>query len=247
MEAVVVTANSAQDLRGLISCRPLRNSFTRIVVVDNASTDGSPEMAEEADLYVVRKDPGGYGEAVNLGARHTRGDHFAVLNPDIQFYDDSVVERLMMHFRDSAVGLVAPGLRLLNGEMQDSARSVPSPIDLLLRRLRIDPTRGVVSEPGDPDWVVGACFLVSREAWDRIDGFDERYHMYFEDVDLCRRLRTAGWLVRYDSTVIVEHAHRAASRKSFFGLASRRHLRSATLFYLLHLRSRLRALLSGLR
>lgn len=247
MEAIVVTANSSADLRGLILCGPLRKAFTRVVVVDNTSTDNSVELAKNAGFDVICKRPGGYGEAVNLGAQHVGGDHFAILNPDIRFFDESVIERLMVHFQDPRVGIVAPGLQLLTGEMQDSARRVPTPLDLLIRRLGIDPTRGIVRAPGDVDWVVGACLLVSRYMWTRVGGFDARYRLYFEDVDLCVRVRAADQLVRYDPSVVVEHAHRAASRRTFFGKAFRYHLRSAVLFYFQYLQRKLQTLASHQR
>lgn len=80
-------------------------------------------------------------------------------------------------------------------------------------------------------WVVGAFFLVRRAAWDAIGGLDENYALYFEDVDLCWRLRQAGWRTRLDRDVHVEHKHGAASRKSLLGRAARLHVASAARFY----------------
>src|SRR6202035_914154 len=205
MDAVTVTNNDGQDLERLLRCRPLREAFDRLIVVDNVSTDGSAELAREAGAVLVsRRERGGYGSCVNLGAHEVRGEAFAVLNPDITFSSSDVVARLERHLEDPSVGLVAPALLLPDGRLQDSARQIPTPLDLLLRR-RLDRERGVVRESGDVPWVVGACFVVRRDAWEAIGGFDERYFLYFEDVDLCWRLWRAGYKKRLDAEGQAHH------------------------------------------
>lgn len=230
MDAVTVTTNDADYLRGLLACESLMSSFDRLVVVDNSSEDGSRELAEAAGATVVTKPRGGYGAAINHGVELCRGPYVAVLNPDIRFFDDQVVDRLVTHFDDPAVAIVAPALRLLDGSLQDSARRTPTLANLIVRRLR-DPLAGAIRESGDVDWVVGACFLARRDVWDELGGFDERYVLYFEDVDLCERVRGSGRKVRFDSSVVVEHAFQGASRKSLNAPATRRHVRSAMRFY----------------
>jgi N-acetylglucosaminyl-diphospho-decaprenol L-rhamnosyltransferase len=231
MDAVTVTADSGADLKQMLACEPLLRSFDRLIVVDNMSGDGSPEMARRVGAIVISRDRReGYGSCVNIGARHATGSSFAVLNPDIRFDDDQVVPRLERQLRQPGVGLVAPELVLPSGRVQDSARQVPTPLDLLLRR-GIDPERGAIHVTGEVPWVVGACFIVRRDAWDTVGGFDERYFLYFEDVDLCWRLRQAGWMTRLECAVHVRHQHSAASRNSILGWATRKHLASAALFY----------------
>jgi N-acetylglucosaminyl-diphospho-decaprenol L-rhamnosyltransferase len=236
MDAVLVSHNSALDLEGFLDCAPLRSSFSRVVMVDNASTDGSPEMAERAGLEVIRRSHNdGFGAAANAGIRCTTGSLVALLNPDIRFDRDDVPSRLAQHFLNPRVGLVAPGLLLPDGLMQDSARVVPTPLDLVLRR-RGQRFRGAIrpSEVTGVPWVVGACMILRRSAFDHIGGFDERFLLYFEDMDLCVRLRKRGWKVVLDPDVIVAHRHRAASRKSIFGWSTRQHIRSAMHFYRTH-------------
>src|ERR1700689_1263203 len=121
MEAVVISHNSAADLEGLLECESLRRSFSRVVLVDNASTDGSPEMAERAGVEVVRRaGNSGFASAVNEGVRRTCGSLIAVLNPDIRFDADDVAVRLAEHFAKRRGGLVAPALVLPDGTLQDS-------------------------------------------------------------------------------------------------------------------------------
>jgi GT2 family glycosyltransferase len=235
-EAIIVTHNSARDLRSALACAPLRAAFPRILVVDNASNDDSVAVAEAAGVEVLRRpDNDGLAAAVNAGARRVRGDFFALLNPDIELDDASAVSSLSRHFADPSVGAVAPALRLPDGRLQDSARGVPTPRELALRRLTHSELGAVRSaEPVDVDWVVAAFLLVRRSSFEAVGGFDEAYRLYFEDVDFCVRLWSAGWSVRLDPTVVVRHEHQAASRGSLLGRAFRVHVRSATQFFVRH-------------
>jgi N-acetylglucosaminyl-diphospho-decaprenol L-rhamnosyltransferase len=235
MDAVLVSYNSAPDLEGLLDCAPLRDSFSRLIVVDNASTDGSPEMAERAGVEVIRRSCNdGFGAAANAGIARTNGSLVALLNPDIRFDRDDVPARLAEHFADPRVGLVAPGLRLPDGLTQDSARVVPTPLDLLLRRR--ERFRGAIrpTEATAVPWVVGAFMMLRRTAFESIGGFDEHFLLYFEDMDLCVRLTNREWKVLLDPEIVAAHRHRAASRKSILGWSTRQHIRSAIHFYRTH-------------
>jgi N-acetylglucosaminyl-diphospho-decaprenol L-rhamnosyltransferase len=230
MDAVTVTTNDRAHLEGFLGDALLMDSFDRVIVVDNASDDGSGELARDAGCHVVRTPRSGYGGAINAGARHVRGEFFAVLNPDIRFLAPDTVSRLAHHFMHKQVGLVSPALQLLDGSLQDSARRTPTPLNLIFRRW-IGDERGWVRRGGDVEWTVGAFWLVRRRAWERLRGFDERYFLYFDDVDYCNRLRSAGWTVRFDPTVRAVHAFGAASRKPLTAWATRHHIRSAQRFF----------------
>jgi N-acetylglucosaminyl-diphospho-decaprenol L-rhamnosyltransferase len=233
LDAVTVTANSGADLEKLLACGQLMDSFERLIVIDNQSTDGSPQLARQAGAEVIPVSrPSGYGECVNLGAASTNGPCFAVLNPDITWDEPGVIERLAAHFERPEVAIAAPALLLPDGRLQDSARQIPTPLDLFLRRRSgAQRDRGAVWEQGEVPWVVGACFLVRRTAWDVIGGFDPGYFLYFEDVDLCWRLRQAGWRTYLDTEVTVNHGFQAASRSSVFSWKTRKHIASAARFY----------------
>ena len=220
----------------MISSDTTVSSFRRIVVVDNASHDGSREAAVEAGLDVVALGTNcGLSTAANLGVSHTEGEYFALLNPDVRLCDPDGIERLESHLADPAVGAVAPALVLPSGALQDSARRVPTPTDLVLRRLTgRQPDAIRASEPVNVEWVVAACLVMRRSAFEQIGGFNERFFLYFEDVDLSVRLRAAGFRIRYDPTVKAFHEHAAASRSSLISPAARQHMRSACRFYVGH-------------
>lgn len=237
MEAVVITHNSARDLANLLECKPLQDAFDRIVVVDNASTDASCETARAGGAHVLERGVNdSLSAAINAGVRECTSDLIAILNPDVLVDDASVIDELARAFDDPAVGLSAPMLRLPDGSLQDSARTVPSPVELAQRRLQGTDTGALRPDDGahDVPWVVGAFMLVRREAFWSVGGFDERYKLYFEDVDFCVRLWTEGWRVRIDSRLVVRHEHQASSRKSLVGWAIRQHARSAMRFYATH-------------
>jgi N-acetylglucosaminyl-diphospho-decaprenol L-rhamnosyltransferase len=239
MDAVIVTYNSSGDLGRLLTSEVTVSSFDRLVVVDNASTDDSAEVAERAGVDLVRLDQNvGLAAAINLGFRRTSGSVFALLNPDVRMIEADDVERLQRHLADERVGAIAPALVLPSGDLQDSARWTPTPFDLVARRVTGE-DRGAVraGEAVDVDWAVAAFLILRRSAYERIGGFDEGYFLYFEDVELGYQLRAAGYTVLYDPTVRVRHDHAAASRGSLFSPATRHHMRSATRFYLRHPRS----------
>jgi N-acetylglucosaminyl-diphospho-decaprenol L-rhamnosyltransferase len=236
MEAVIVTHDSAGDLRALVDSQVTLDSFDRIVVVDNASSDESAQVASEAGFEVVSLPINrGLAFAVNLGASRTRGPSFVLLNPDVRMIARDDMGRLERGLEDPEVGAVAPALILSDGQPQDSARWVPTPLDLVGRRFSGRALGAVeAAGPVDVDWAVAACLVIRRTAWDRIGGFDEGYFLYFEDVDFGVRLRAAGYRLRYDPTVRIRHDHRAASRASVRSPATRHHIRSAIRFYRRH-------------
>lgn len=233
LDAVIVTYNSEPALNRLLSTPNLFSSFSRLIVVDNASRDNTCLRADEAGLEVCRLTSNvGFGAAANAGADLVRTDVFALLNPDIAFEDPTGPARLMRQFDDRQVAIVGPQLVLPSGEIQDSARSVPTLTDLLVRRFTgrdAGAIRPMIAQ--DVPWVVGGCMVIRKAAFTVVGGFDPRYFLYFEDVDICKRLRTSGWKVRFDPSVTALHDHAAESRGSLWSLATRRHARSAVRFY----------------
>ena len=142
LEAVVVTHNSGRDMRRFVSSRANLRSFSRIIVVDNGSTDDTCEAAEGAGVEVRRlPDNLGFGTAANRGIGDTTGETVALLNPDINMLDALSIARLGRHFADPRVALIAPALVLPDGSIQDSARRVPT-------RLTSSAAASSSSEPG---------------------------------------------------------------------------------------------------
>lgn len=192
-----------------------------VVVVDNDSGDGSVETLERArpEVTVIRAGENlGYARAANLGIAATSGAPVvAVLNPDTVLHLGTAAALLARFEAEPVVGAMGPQLRNPDGTVYPSARTLPSllvavghgllffvwpanPFTRWYRQTDVDPAR-----PRDVDWVSGAAVWLRRAALDDVGGWDERYFMYVEDVDLCWRLRRAGWRVAYEPAGVVDH------------------------------------------
>ena len=159
--------------------------------------------------------PKGFGANHNAAFRASRHELFCVLNPDIRLRADPfgpLAERL----RDPAVGVVAPLIRSPAGGVEDSARRLPTPVSILRKALLGASRPDYEAGAGDlhPDWVAGMFMLFRRETFAAVGGFDERYFLYYEDVDLCTRLALAGKRVVYCPTVEAIHDARRESHRS---------------------------------
>jgi N-acetylglucosaminyl-diphospho-decaprenol L-rhamnosyltransferase len=157
--------------------------------------------------------PRGFGANHNAAFAACEERFFCVLNPDIRLPLDPFPV-LLSRLEDPAIAAVAPLIRNPAGELEDHARPFPT-LPLLFRKLveRQNPRRPV-SEPFQPDWIAGMFMLFRRDAFAAVGGFDEGYFMYYEDVDLCARLRAAGMRVEVNPAASAVHDARRASRRN---------------------------------
>lgn len=219
--AVVVNYNAGGHLTTCVAS--LREAgVDEIVVADNASTDASIQELRRADESVVVVATGGnlgYGAGANRGAAALRCEPDALLicNPDLVVEPASVKALRDALDRDRELGVVGPRIENADGSLYPSARTFPRLVDavghaflgLLMpgnrftRRYRLldwdhESARRV-------DWVSGACFVIRREVFDQLSGFNEDYFMYLEDVDLCKRAWDLGVAVGYEPDARVTH------------------------------------------
>lgn len=170
----------------------------------------------------------GFGANHNAAFRESRGHHFCVLNPDIRLERDPF-PALIDCLNDPRTGVVAPVIRNPAGQLEDHVRSFPTPLTILHKALfggGLDHAIGTEY----PDWVGGMFMLFPRGAFEEIGGFDERYFLYYEDVDLCARLAAEGRRVRVCHSAVAIHAARRESRHSLRYM--RWHLSSMLRFFL---------------
>ncbi len=228
--SIVIVHHGTPDL--LASClRSIADSPLRVphevLVLDNASDPPLPAGFEARwpALRLVRNRQNiGYSRAVNQGVRLARGDLLLILNPDIEVRGDAIGE--MVRFMDATPEAGIVGSRLLNadGSVQFSCRTFYDWRTLLWRRTplgRLFPRSAIVrrhlmadwdhASVREVDWLIGACLLVRRQAIDRVGLMDERFFMYFEDVDWCYRMRQAGCKVFYLPSAEMMHHHRRES------------------------------------
>jgi N-acetylglucosaminyl-diphospho-decaprenol L-rhamnosyltransferase len=218
--AVVVNYNAGAALVACIASVLAQEPAPELVVVDNASTDGSLGALRQAHPGVRIVQSGGnlgYARAANLGIAATDAPVVAVLNPDTVL-EPGAGRALTARFAlEADLGAAGPRLHNPDGSVYPSARQIPSLVDAAGHGLlfffwpdnpftgRYRETGADPARPRDVDWVSGAAIWLRRAALDDVGGWDERYFMYVEDVDLCWRLRRAGWRVAYEPAGTVEH------------------------------------------
>ena len=242
---IIVTHYSADHLATCLDSIPAASSSsTPTIIVDNDTVDGS--VAEVVGRYPTVKliDAGsnlGYGRAINLAAKNLPPvtEWILIANPDTVFRAGSIDPMLATGESDGRVAAVGPKIVDPDGTTYPSARSQPSLRTgvghaLFARLWPANPWTArylgsVRTEAADPGWLSGACVLVRRSAFEAVGGFDQRYFMYFEDVDLGRRLGSAGWLNRYDPVAVVEHTG-GQSTKRYSRQMLRVHHQSAYVF-----------------
>jgi len=178
----------------------------------------------------VNPRPRGFASNQNAAFARSHSDQFAIVNPDIRM-PELALTRLQERLTAHEVGAVAPRVVDSQGRLQDSARSFPTIVTLLRRVVtgRREPEFSDSPAARGVDWVAGMFVLFRRDAWESVQGFDSRFFMYFEDVDLCRRLRRRGWKIIYDGSVTVQHDAQRASHRDLRHL--RWHLRSALRYF----------------
>jgi len=205
------------------------DSPPEVIVVDNASTDGSAEMVR-VDFpqvkLIVSAENLGFAAGNNLAAAHAIGETFFLLNPDTQLHPDA-----LFHLRDylaahPQVGVVAPQLRWPDGAVQSSRRRFPSPASMFWESTLLEqwfPRNRVAQRykfsdvPPTAtirvDWAVGAALFLRRAVWETVGRLDETFFLYFEETDWCRRVADAGWELHYLPAAKVVHFEGQSSRQ----------------------------------
>ena len=254
LSVIIVNFNSGSSLAATLRSLPegLEGVEWEAVVVDNASTDGSERVAEgQPGMRLLKqKSNVGFAAAVNAGSSQTSAPFVLMLNPDCRLGRGAgrlLLDELRKH---AACGVIGPMIENPSGTLQESARGDPDILTGLFGRTsllsRVFPDLPVVrrnlpskvlsASTGSSrpvDWVSGACMMVRREALAKVGGFDEGYFLYWEDADLCRRLRNAGWETRYTTRATAVHDVGQSSRHAR-SLANREFHRSAYRYFASH-------------
>jgi len=230
VSVVVVSFNTRELLRECIRAIKSQNTEVRceIIIVDNASCDGSADMvaADYPEVRLVRADTNlGFAAANNLAFALSRSPYVVLVNSDA-FLHPGALSRAVAHMdANPQAGLGGGRLFGADNSARPSARFFPSLLNEFLmisglaakypksrlmgrsERTWDDPLR-----PAPVDWVPGTCAIIRRQALEKIGYFDERFFFYFEEVDLCRRIKRAGYEVWYWPDILVTHLGGASAK-----------------------------------
>lgn len=230
LAVVTVTYSPGRHLASFIgSLDAATTSDTLVILADNGSTDGVPEAAAAAQDSVEFHPTGGnigYGGGINYAIDRVRermntgevsADFVLISNPDVVFSPGSIDELLACARRWPTAAAIGPRIEEADGTAYPSARAVPTLVTGIGHALlggiwKNNPFSRHYHDDDDMDtertagWLSGSCLLVRMEAFDRVGGFDERYFMYMEDVDLGDRFGQAGFVNVFCPTAVIRHA-----------------------------------------
>lgn len=223
VSAVVVDYHADDVLGGCIDSLR-RNGIDDVVVVENGAVGSTPPALGDRSVTLVT--PGlnlGYGRGVNRGAAATtRTEFLLVSNPDVVVHDGAVAELLAALEEHPNYAIAGPRILRPDGSVYPSHRVFPNmalaglhallapvwPTNPATRRYRSRHADGTV------DWVSGACFLMRRDVFELIGGFDERYFMFAEDMALCWEARQRGYAVAAVDTAVVTHVEGVSRQRA---------------------------------
>ena len=225
IDIIIVNYNSTDYLLDCIRTvyRELEGFLATIWVEDNASTDGVHRVTEQFPDVVLtcNQQNLGFAAAVNRALRRSQSPYVILLNPDAYLLNGFFQKTISYLEKNSQVAILGPKILDEDGSIQGSARAFPTPLTALFGRsslfTRWFPNNPISSaniltrmcdgvHPIEVDWVSGACMVVRRKAIQSAGYFDERFFMYWEDADWCRRMRSSGWkVIYYPLTTVVHH------------------------------------------
>lgn len=209
-------------------CRQKLGNDIEVIVVDNASSDGSVEEIRKNHSWVKlieSKVNTGFSGGNNLGLKIATKPYILFLNSDAYVEQDSLIKALEYFQKNPDCSVLGPKLTFENGKLQPSAGYLPNPFNVIawILGLSLIPPLAPLTFPFHPKfkeffdkerevgWIMGAFFMLKREVIEKVGGFDEKIFMYFEEVEFCKRATLAGFQIWYVPGIKVVHLHGASS------------------------------------
>ena len=240
LSIIIVNYNSGEELIVCIKSirRYLTNVSYEIIVVDNNSTDNSRELLKEYSVEIktiILETNTGFSSANNYGVDKSTGEYLLLLNPDTILIDSTLKEMIKFLNVYPDIGVVGPFLIGENGENHLPPYYFPLLKHQIMEALFIHNyywkykkrlhQKNLMNQlsPFEVDWISGACFLFVREVFTETGGLDERFHLYAEDVDWCKRIRERGWKIYCYPKCKIVHLKGTSTHKDFHSLVYNRY------------------------
>lgn len=204
--------------------KELEKDKIEIIVVDNASNDGSPEEILKIKnkisniKLIENKENVGFAKGCNIGAKETMGKYILFLNSDTQVEDDGFLKMTEFLEKNPKVGILGGKLYNTDGSAQPSSGkfyNLQNLIIMLLGFERLGFLRGSPNKIQKVDWVSGACMMVRGDIFEKLAGFDEKFFMYMEDMEICFRAKKLGFSTYFYPNLRLKHKSLGSSSRTF--------------------------------
>jgi hypothetical protein len=238
----IVNWNTKDELRACLESVLAQDSISfEVIVVDNASSDGTADMVKSdfgGRVKLIENGANlGFGTAHNQSISESQGRFVLLLNPDSRLLERDVLAKMAKYMdENSEVGMLGPKVLNPDGNLQFSARHFPTMFAAIFRHTifgKLFPDNRFVrqylmtdwkhDEVTEVDWVSGSALMARRDTFQKIGLLDERFFMYLEDVDWCKRAKDAGWKVVYFPMASVSHRIGAASDQNPIPMIKQHH------------------------
>ncbi len=192
-----------------------KNVSFEIIVVDNASGDGSAEKLEkefgDKILLIKNNKNSGFGAGNNIGAKKAKGEYLFFLNSDTIIRNNILRLAEVYLEKEKNIGILAPKLNIKDGSEQKNAYGdFPTVFSIIFNKFKSDKIEE--RKIFEKDWVSGAAFFIKKSIFNKVGGFDENIFMYFEDIDLCKRVRDIGFKIVVNKSLFLTHLVSGSSK-----------------------------------
>lgn len=214
---IILSYNTKNLLRDCLSSifKTAKNIPFEVIVLDNASSDGSSEMVKKEFGQVVsieQQENVGFAKGVNTASKKAKGEYLLLVNSDTQILEGSIGEMVDYMQKNEKAGVLGGRLQDSHGTVEKSFGGFPTLLSVLFDQKKVD--EAVVGER-NVDWVNGGFMLLRKSLFVKLGGFDERFFMYVEDMDFCYRVKKEGYLVVWLPQALVTHVGQGSSNRSF--------------------------------
>lgn len=216
-----ITARCIKHVYSAISfCQKKLNNKVEVIVIDNASVDGSAHMIRQnfpGVKLIASKVNTGFSKGNNIGMREAKNPYILLLNSDVYVQDDSLYKALAYFRVNLNCDVLGPRLNYPSGRLQFSSGNLPNPINIIpwilgLKLLSFHTEKKTFfSKAHKTGWVMGAFFMLKKKIFDKTGGFDENLFMHMEEIEWCKRIKDLGFKIWYVPQVAVVHLHGAST------------------------------------